>query len=242
MYDDSILNRGIHELGLVCTDKQRDQLHRYYELMVDVNQVMNLTAITEYDEVCVKHWLDSLCLVKAIPDTEIAKPLRMIDVGTGAGFPGIPLKIFFPDWKVTLLDSLGKRVRFLERVVNELGLTDVDCVHGRAEELGRQPAYREQYDLCVSRAVTRMASLTELCLPMTAVGGAMVAYKSAESEEEIAEAGNAIRVMGGSVESQEKFTVPCSEFGRTLVVVRKKQPTNAKYPRGGGKPMKQPVL
>lgn len=242
MYDDGLLEKGLDELGLSISDLQMDQLHRYYEMMVDVNRVMNLTAITEYEEVCVKHWLDSLCLVKAIAANELAGPLNVIDVGTGAGFPGVPLKIFFPQWKITLLDSLGKRVRFLEQVVDELKLTDVKCVHGRAEELGRQAGYREQYDLCVSRAVTRMASLTELCLPLVSPGGAMVAYKSAESDEEIAEAGKAVLVMGGAIEQQEKFFVPGSEYGRNLVVVRKKSPTTSKYPRGGGKPMKQPIV
>ena len=242
MYDDSLLKKGLEELGLDCSDLQLKQLHQYYEMMVEVNRVMNLTAITEYSEVCVKHWLDSLCLVKTVSEGELAKPLNVVDVGTGAGFPGVPLKIFFPQWKITLMDSLGKRVRFLEQVVSELELTDVNCVHGRAEELGRQVNYREQYDLCVSRAVTRMASLTELCLPLVAVGGAMVAYKSAESDEEITEAGKAILAMGGTIERQEKFLVPCSEYGRNLVVVRKKTQTSAKYPRGGGKPMKQPLM
>lgn len=242
MYDDSVLLQGLGELMLDITDEQLKQLHTYYERMVEVNQVMNLTAITEYNEVCVKHWLDSLSLTKAILPGELNKSLHVVDVGTGAGFPGVPLKIFFPQWKITLLDSLGKRIRFLEDLTNELGLTDVTCVHGRAEELGRQPEFREQYDLCVSRAVTRMASLTELCLPLVRVGGAMVAYKSADSDAEVDEAVKAIKTIGGTIENREKFTVPCSDYGRSLVVVRKTSATDRKYPRGGGKPMKAPVV
>ena len=242
MYDDSVLLQGLGELMLDITDEQLKQLHTYYERMVEVNQVMNLTAITEYNEVCVKHWLDSLSLTKAILPEELNKPLQVVDVGTGAGFPGVPLKIFFPQWKITLLDSLGKRIRFLEDLTSELGLTDVTCVHGRAEELGRQPEFREQYDLCVSRAVTRMASLTELCLPLVRVGGAMVAYKSADSDAEVDEAVKAIKTIGGTIENREKFTVPCSDYGRSLVVVRKTSATDRKYPRGGGKPMKAPIV
>ena len=242
MYDDSVLKQGLEELMLDCTDEQLEQLHTYYERMVEVNKVMNLTAITEYNEVCVKHWLDSLSLVKALLPGELNKPLRIIEVGTGAGFPGIPLKIFFPQWKITLLDSLGKRVKFLEQVTTELGLTDVTCVHGRAEELGRQPEHREGYNLCVSRAVTKMASLTELCLPYVKVGGAMIAYKSADSDAEIDDAAKAIRLMGGTIENREKFTVPCSDYGRCLAVVRKITTTDRKYPRGGGKPMNAPII
>ncbi|MBO4653196.1 MAG: 16S rRNA (guanine(527)-N(7))-methyltransferase RsmG [Lachnospiraceae bacterium] len=242
MCDDTVLKQGLDELMLDYTDEQLSKLHTYYERMVEVNKVMNLTAITEYEEVCVKHWLDSVSLVKALLPKELNKPLRVIDVGTGAGFPGVPLKIFFPQWKIMLLDSLGKRVKFLEQVTTELGLTDVTCIHGRAEELGRQPDYREKYDLCVSRAVTKMASLTELCLPFVAVGGALIAYKSADSDAEINEAAKAIRLMGGTIENREKFTVPCSDYGRCLAVVRKTASTDRKYPRGGGKPMNAPIL
>ncbi|MBR5712178.1 MAG: 16S rRNA (guanine(527)-N(7))-methyltransferase RsmG [Lachnospiraceae bacterium] len=242
MYNDDVLMSGLTELGLNPTAEQIAQLHTYYEMMVATNEVMNLTAITEYEEVCVKHWLDSLCLVKAISVDKLNTPLRLIDVGTGAGFPGIPLKILFPSLKVTLMDALGKRIRFLEEVVAALGLSNVTCVHGRAEELGRNTQYREQFDLCTSRAVTRMASLTEFCLPLTAVGGAMVAYKSQDCEEELTEAAKAIRTLGGNLEDTVKFTVPNSDFGRSLIVVRKEKATPAKYPRGGGKPMKSPIL
>ncbi|MBQ6661124.1 MAG: 16S rRNA (guanine(527)-N(7))-methyltransferase RsmG [Lachnospiraceae bacterium] len=242
MYNDDCLNAGLAELGITLTDRMREQLHTYYEMLIETNRVMNLTAITEYEDVCVKHFLDSLCLVKALPELREKADLSLIDVGTGAGFPGIPLKIVFPELRVTLLDSLQKRVLFLQKVVAECGLSDVLCVHGRAEEYSRKPEFREQYDICVSRAVTRMASLTELCLPYVNVGGKFVPYKAAEFDEELAEAKSAIATLGGAVESKQTYTVPQSDYGRTLLVVRKKKPTDKRYPRGGGKPMKQPIV
>jgi len=241
MERDERLRAGLDELGLPYTEEQLDQLHRYYDMLIETNRVMNLTAITEYDDVCMKHWLDSLCLVKILSEEEKASPLRLVDVGTGAGFPGIPLKIFFPHWSITLMDALGKRVRFLEQVASELNLDNTECIHGRAEELARKEEYREQYDLCVSRAVTRMASLTELCVPLVKVGGSFVAYKAADCGEEVAEAGNAIVRLGGRIVSKETFTVPQSDLGRTMIRVKKAASTDRKYPRGGGKPMKDPI-
>ncbi len=242
MYDDDILKRGLDALGLELTADRLDRLHTYYEMMVETNKVMNLTAITDYSEVCVKHWLDSLSLSKVLPELNLGETVSLIDVGTGAGFPGIPLKIFHEDWKITLLDSLGKRVRFLEQVTEACGLTDVTCVHGRAEEFSRKPEYREQYDLCVSRAVTRMASLAELCIPFVKVGGYFVPYKAGDSETEIKEGTKAIRAMGGEIVNTESFVLPESDHNRVLVVVKKKVTTLPKYPRGGGKPMKAPIV
>ena len=242
MYNDEILIQGLEELGLAPDEEKLTLLHRYYERMIATNEVMNLTAITEYEDVCVKHFLDSLCLVKAIPSDQLEAGMTIIDIGTGAGFPGIPLKIFFPNLKITLMDALAKRVRFLTEVTGELGLANVGCVHGRAEELSRTDGYREKYDLCVSRAVTRMASLAELCIPFVKKGGALVAYKSAESGEEIAEAGKAISTLGGGALEIVSFRVPQSDLGRSLVVVRKEKLTDRKYPRGGGKPMKAPII
>jgi len=241
MYEDEILNRGLEELDIPCSDTAREQLHLYYDRMVETNRVMNLTAITEYGDVVIKHWLDSLCLVKVLSEKQKKAPLHVIDIGTGAGFPGIPLAIFFPHWSVTLMDALAKRVRFLESVTDELGLSGVRCIHGRAEEFGRKEDYREQYDLCVSRAVTRMASLSELCLPFVKVGGLMVAYKAADSEEEIEESGRAIAALGGKLVAKESFLVPQSDNGRRLVCIAKTDKTISRYPRGGGKPMKDPI-
>lgn len=241
-YDDSILLRGLDELGIGYDETKIEQLHFYYEQMVETNHYINLTAITEYPDVCVKHWLDSLSLVRVLNPKERVQPLRLIDVGTGAGFPGIPLAIFFPYWKVTLMDSLGKRVMFLDRLTKQLGRDDITCLHARAEELSRKPEHREQYDLCVSRAVTQMPSLSELCLPFVKVGGGMVAYKSAESDPEIELAAKAIHALGGKVVRQEKFLIPESRYGRCLVRVDKTSKTDSLYPRGGGKPMKSPIV
>ena len=242
MYNDERFLCGLSELGITITDEQLAKLHLSYEMMTETNKVMNLTAITEYEEVCIKHWLDSLCLVKAVPELASGAEYRVIDIGTGAGFPGVPLKILFPQIRLTLLDSLGKRITFLQGVVNQCGLTDTECLHARAEEYSRRPEYREKYDLCVSRAVTRMASLTELCLPYVKVGGRFIPYKAGECDEEVNEAREAIAVMGGKLLTSERFLVPESDLGRTLVVVKKERPTDKKYPRGGGKPMKNPIV
>ncbi|MBO4626370.1 MAG: 16S rRNA (guanine(527)-N(7))-methyltransferase RsmG [Lachnospiraceae bacterium] len=242
MYDDSMLIRGLSALGIIASDEQLSQLHHYYEMMVETNRVMNLTAITEYEDVCVKHWLDSLCLVKVLPGLVSGDALSVIDIGTGAGFPGVPLKILFPQIRLTLLDSLGKRITFLERVVAECGLKDVTCLHARAEEYSRKAEHREQYDVCVSRAVTRLASLTELCLPYVKVGGRFVPYKSGDCAEEVAEAGFAIATLGGKLEETASFVVPESDLGRKLLVISKKRSTDKKYPRVGGKPMKSPIV
>ena len=242
MYNDEILIQGLEELGLAPDEEKLTLLHRYYERMIATNEVMNLTAITEYEDVCVKHFLDSLCLVKAVPELASGAEYRVIDIGTGAGFPGVPLKILFPQIRLTLLDSLGKRITFLQGVAEKCGLTKTECLHARAEEYSRRPEYREKYDLCVSRAVTRMASLTELCLPYVKVEGRFIPYKAGECDEEVNEAREAIAVMGGKLLTSERFLVPESDLGRTLVVVKKERPTDKKYPRGGGKPMKNPIV
>ena len=227
MYDDTKLMRGLSELGLSAGKEQLEQLHHYYEMMVETNRVMNLTAITEYEDVCVKHWLYSLCLVKVLPGLASGEAVS---------------KILFPQIRLTLLDSLGKRITFLEKVVVECGLSDVTCLHARAEEYSRKEEYREAYDVCVSRAVTRLASLTELCLPYVKVGGKFIPYKSGDCAGEVAEAGLAITTLGGKLEETAAFSVPESDLGRTLLVISKKRATDRKYPRGGGKPMKSPIV
>lgn len=170
-----ILKEGINELGLSLSDAQIDQFQLYYELLTEWNRFMNLTAIIEYEEVCTKHFLDSISLCKAIDCTQ---EYTVIDVGTGAGFPGIPLKIAFPNLKITLLDSLGKRVKFLEEVIQRLGLQDIQAIHGRAEDYAKPELLREQFDLCVSRAVANLATLSEYCIPYVKEGGYFISYKS----------------------------------------------------------------
>lgn len=236
--DDSILTKGCSELGISLTDKQREQFQIYYELLVEWNSFMNLTAITEYREVLVKHFVDSLALVKA---ADLSAPLRLMDVGTGAGFPGIPLKIAFPELEIVLLDSLNKRVKFLNEVIDRLGLTKISAVHGRAEDFAKNKEYRESFDIAVSRAVANLASLSEYCLPFVKVGGRFISYKSGNGEQESVEAAKAIGVLGGERKDIVRFWLPVEEAERTLIVIEKKKETPKKYPRKAGMPAKEPI-
>ena len=233
-----IFESKLNELGITLTDQQKQQFVKFYELLVEWNKVMNLTGITEYEEVNEKHFVDSLSIVKAI---DISKVETIIDVGTGAGFPGIPLKIAFPHLKVVLLDSLNKRIKFLDTVINELGLDDIKTIHGRAEDFAKQSDYREQFDLCVSRAVANLATLSEYCIPYVKKGGLFVPYKSGEIEEEIDQSKKAVHVLGGKIEDVVKFRLPGTEIGRSFVIIRKLQNTARKYPRKAGLPSKEPI-
>ncbi len=242
MKTDARLLAGLSELGIPYTEQMLEQLQTYYEMMVEKNKVMNLTAVTEKDEVITKHFLDSLCFAKVyLPKRKEGFSPRIIDIGTGAGFPGIPLKIFFPELKVVLLDSLQKRINFLQDVVSELGLSSISCIHGRAEELSGKAEYREKFDYAVSRAVARLASLSELCVPFVKEGGQFLAYKSEGAAEEIDEAGEALSTLGCRKVEILTYSIPQSDLPRKMVVATKNHATPAKYPRGGGKPMKQPI-
>ena len=233
-----IFENKLNELGIALTDKQKQQFDKFYELLVEWNKVMNLTGITEYEEVNEKHFVDSLSIVKAI-DIESVK--SVIDVGTGAGFPGIPLKIAFPHLNVVLLDSLNKRINFLNEVIAELGLTDIKTIHGRAEDYAKQTEYREKFDLCVSRAVANLSTLSEYCLPYVSVNGLFIPYKSGEIDEELENSKKAVKVLGGEIENVVKFQLPGTEIGRSFVKVRKITNTNKKYPRKAGLPAKEPL-
>lgn len=237
-YDVSRLRKGFMDLGIVPDEGQIRKFIDYHEILAEWNQVMNLTAVVGWEEVCTKHFIDSLSLCKAV---DCSKQLSVIDVGTGAGFPGVPLKIIFPELKVTLLDSLGKRVRFLNEVIESLGLEDIEAIHGRAEDLAKDVLFREHYDLCVSRAVAHLSILSEYCLPYVKQGGFFVSYKSEKVLEEKASAGRAIQILGGEVCDQVRFMLPDSDIHRDLVVIRKIKATPKKYPRKAGTPSKEPL-
>lgn len=239
-YDLTKFKHGLEELNITLTDEQIEQFLQYYEMLVEKNKVMNLTGITEYEEVIQKHFLDSLSLIRVIPDIASQK-LTVIDLGTGAGFPGIPLKIAFPELEITLMDSLNKRILFLQEVIDALGLKKVSAVHGRAEEMASNATHRQQYDLCVSRAVSNLAVLTEYCLPFVKKGGLFVSYKSADSDAEIQEGKKAISILGGKLTSVDKFQLPDSDLRRALVCIKKVKDTPKKYPRKVGTPAKLPL-
>lgn len=240
------MKRELGQLGIELSEKQMEQFFTYYEMLVEKNKVMNLTAITGESEVVTKHFSDSLSLFEALENNKglcsgLFQQCRIIDVGTGAGFPGIPLKIVFPEMKVTLLDSLGKRVKFLEEVCGELELKDVTFIHGRAEDIGRQPEHREAYDVCVSRAVANLSSLAEYCMPFVKVGGYFVPYKSGEIDEELNQAKLAIHVLGGELKKVEKFSLPGTDAARSLVMIEKVKTISKKYPRKAGIPTREPL-
>ncbi len=230
----------LNVLSIKLEENQLIQFYKYYELLTEWNKFMNLTAIIEMDEVITKHFVDSLSLIKAVKDLG-EKEYKIIDVGTGAGFPGIPLKIAFSQLKITLMDSLNKRVKFLNEVIKQLGLNDIQANHGRAEDMGREPLHREKYDLCVSRAVANLSTLSEYCMPFVKVGGAFVPYKSGKIEEELNAAKHAVFLLGGKVESVEAFLLPGTDAERSLVTIRKNSETSKKYPRKAGLPTKEPL-
>lgn len=237
-YDLTILENGCAELGIELAQQQKDQYIQYYEYLIEKNKVMNLTGITEFQEVLTKHFLDSLSCVKAVDMTKVK---TIIDIGTGAGFPGIPLKIAFPHLEACLLDSLKKRVNFLEETFTLLGLTNIKAIHGRAEEYARNKEYREKYDLCVSRAVSNLATLSEYCLPYVKTGGIFISYKSGTVQEEADQARKAIKILGGKLTSITYFDLPDSEISRSLVTITKQTPTPKPYPRKAGTPLKTPL-
>lgn len=237
-YSLDLFQDSLSKFGLTLNDFQLEQFMQYYELLTEWNSFMNLTAITEFEEVCTKHFIDSLSLCRALDCT---KALSIIDVGTGAGFPGIPLKIAFPNLRITLLDSLGKRVKFLQEVIEKLGLEQIDAVHGRAEDFAKPNMLREKFNICVSRAVANLSTLLEYCIPYVKVGGFFISYKSEKVAEEKNMAEHAVDLLGGAFLEQVEFVLPNSEFYRNLIVIKKVKETPKKYPRKAGLPSKEPL-
>ncbi|MBQ5475956.1 MAG: 16S rRNA (guanine(527)-N(7))-methyltransferase RsmG, partial [Lachnospiraceae bacterium] len=234
--DYSYLVNTLSSWNFSLSDKQIQQLDLFYDLLVEKNKVMNLTAITEFDDVLVKHFADSLSICTVLP-SDIK---TVCDLGTGAGFPGIPMAIAYPDISFTLIDSLNKRIKFLQEVVDALGLTNVTLVHARAEEAGRNKAYREKFDLVVSRAVANIATLSEYCLPLVKINGFFISFKSGDIKDEIEASGSAVKKLGGTMTEPVYFTIPETDISRSFLIINKEKNTPKAYPRKAGTPSKEP--
>lgn len=228
-----------NDKGIELKEEQLSMLSSFYEMLVEKNKVMNLTGITEWDDVVLRHYIDSISISEIMNLKDFRG--KVLDLGTGAGFPGIPLKIIFPNLQITLFDSLNKRIRFLQEVIDELGLKNIEAIHGRAEEFGKNSDYREQYDLVVSRAVANIATLSEYCLPFVKVGGSFISYKTDSIEEEISNSGKAVSILGGKIEKVEHFTLPNTDMERSLLQIKKINTTGKKFPRKAGLPSKEPL-
>lgn len=226
------------EKGITLSPRQLEQYNQYYRTLVEWNEKMNLTAITDQESVYLKHFFDS---ISAAFYFDFTKPLTICDVGAGAGFPSIPIKIAFPNINITIVDSLNKRIHFLEHLAKELNLDGVRFIHDRAETFGQNPAYREQFDVVMARAVARMSVLTELCLPLVKVGGTFIAMKAQSAEEELTVGKKAITTLGGKVEQIYSFVLPIEESERNILIINKIKSTPKKYPRKPGTPNKSPL-
>ena len=233
-----LLEIKLKELNIQINEIQKKQFDTFYSMLVEWNKVMNLTGITEYEAVIEKHFVDSLSIVNIFDLSEIN---TVIDVGTGAGFPGIPLKIAFPHLKITLLDSLNKRINFLDSVIDELKLDGIYTIHGRAEDFAKKDDYRERYDLCVSRAVANLSTLSEYCLPYIRVGGMFISYKSGDVDDEVLESKKAISILGGKLDNVVKFQLPGTDINRSFIKIEKIKNTGKKSPRKAGLPSKEPL-
>ncbi len=238
-YNISTLVDGCRQLNIELSDEQIRQFICYYEMMTEKNKVMNLTAITEWKEVLTRHFLDSLLVCRVVDLS--GKSLTVLDLGTGAGFPGIPLKIAFPQLRVTLADSLNKRIVFLNEVIEALQLKEISAVHARAEELGHRKEYREKYDLVVSRAVANLSSLSEYCIPFVRTGGRFISYKSTNIDTEYQDSKRAFLILGGRSEGVKTLPLPETDLERSFVIVDKVKATPLKYPRKAGTPSREPL-
>ncbi len=233
------LKKAFDNLKIQYDDLLVDRFRQYMEGILQWNEKVNLTAIKDKEEFVEKHFIDSI-LCYNLP--EMRKANKIIDVGTGGGFPGIPLALVLPDKEFVLMDSLNKRLKIIDELASEIGITNIRTLHGRAEELAHKEEYREQFDLCVSRAVARLSVLSEYCLPYIKQDGAFLAYKAVKSEEEIQEGRRAIRILGGEIDREESVTLPSFELSHKIIVIKKERKTPRKYPRKAGLPSKQPLI
>lgn len=233
---DKIIQEQANEIGIVLEKEQINQLYTYMQLLLEWNKKINLTAITQPREIITKHFIDSMTIAKYIE-----KNAKLIDVGTGAGFPGIPLKIIRRDIKVTLLDSLNKRICFLKEVIEQLELTKIEAIHARVEELGKNKKYRESFDCATSRAVANLSTLVEYLIPLVKINGCCISMKGSKIEDEMQQSKSAISVLGGKIEKLEKFSLPQSDIDRNIIMIRKAKNTPTKYPRKPGTPVKEPI-
>ena len=231
-----IFNNYLEKLNLTLTEEQIEKFYNYMNLLIEWNKKINLTAIVEPKDIILKHFIDSLTIEKYIKKGE-----TIIDVGTGAGFPGIPLKIAREDLKITLADSLNKRINFLNEVINKLNLKDIETIHTRAEELGKNKKYREKFDIATSRAVANMSTLSEYLIPFIKVKGRCICMKSSDIDTELENAKKAINILGCKIESKDKFDLPNSDLGRSVIILRKVKNTPSKFPRKAGTPAKEPI-
>ena len=234
-----LLTSSLKEYSIELSDVQEKQFMKFYEILIEKNKVMNLTGITELNEVIIKHFVDSLSIVQIYDMREVNS---IIDMGTGAGFPGVPIKIVYPHIHVTLMDSLNKRINFLKEACQYCELDNVDFVHGRAEDLGKNNSYREKFDLCVSRAVANLSVLSEYCIPFVKVGGSFICYKSGNCEDEIKNAQKAIKILSSEIVDRKEFMLPNSDNSRILLNIYKKKELLSKYPRKAGVPLKNPII
>ncbi|WP_035269722.1 16S rRNA (guanine(527)-N(7))-methyltransferase RsmG [Desulfitibacter alkalitolerans] len=233
-----ILAKGLRNLKIDFDDQIVRSFLRYLELLMQTNKEFNLTSITDPEEAIYKHFIDSLTVIPFLPEQNNQKT---IDIGTGAGFPGIPVKIIKPNLKVTLVDSTKKKVNFLRVICDELKLKDVECIHARAEELARNTKHREIYDIALSRALAPLNLLLELCLPFVKAGGTFIAYKSKEAHNEIKKAERALELLGGRILNVKKLEVPGIEGERNLIFIKKMTCISSAYPRRPGIPQKRPI-